>query len=91
MKLIRCNFCNDIFSLIYEEERTCRCGLSRGQYINHGQAVVYGEHAIPFAIATEDLLRGPVVNDKCAWLTDILRCWYITPSAYDYGEIIHKP
>jgi len=90
MKLLYCHFCRDIFGLRYEEIRRCRCGRVWGQYKPTdeitGHAEVGGVDPIVLGLANEDLQRHNAVRENIL-LTDILRCWYIRPSAYDWREL----
>lgn len=44
MKLIRCQYCNDLIRLVKEEERVCLCKESGGRYNEDDQtAVIWGK------------------------------------------------
>lgn len=49
MKLLLCLACEDIFNLDYQE-KSCSCGLTKGKYNDHRNAVYSGKHAVPLAI-----------------------------------------
>lgn len=57
MKLLLCRSCQDIFRLV-EEERTCRCGSTKGAYTGNVQARYSGPHAVPIGFANESLVRA---------------------------------
>lgn len=48
MKLLLCNKCVDIFNLT-DEEKTCKCGITKGRYINMIDAV-YSGNCTPLGI-----------------------------------------
>lgn len=50
MKLLFCGICGDIFNLDLTE-KTCRCGETKGKYVNLLNAVYSGDKAIPLGIA----------------------------------------
>jgi hypothetical protein len=45
MKLLLCLECDDVFNLDYEE-KNCKCGKTRGKYVDQINAV-YSGHAVP--------------------------------------------
>jgi len=47
MKLLFCKACTDTFSICVEEERSCKCGKTKGQYIDTLNATYSGDDAIP--------------------------------------------
>lgn len=59
MKLILCTECTDIVRLI-QEKRTCRCGLSSGEYTDRLNAVYEGP-CIPLGINNQSLVRA-IIN-----------------------------
>jgi hypothetical protein len=50
VKLLLCLKCNDIFNLDYEEKR-CKCGQTKGKYLDTFNAIYEGEKAIPLGFA----------------------------------------
>jgi len=97
MKIIRCHECGDLVPLAYGEMRQCKCGKSEGGYTAScpgvpcertgilGHADVSGPCSV-LGIANEDLRRLPAVEAN-SYLVNIVRCWAITPAAYDYREV----
>ena len=43
MKLLLCVSCSDVFSLSTKGIKTCSCGKTSGEYVNHLDAVVTGQ------------------------------------------------
>lgn len=96
-KLIYCLKCKDIIKLKYHEMKYCECGKSGGMYAAEnsgipdketgivGYAKIVGDDAVVLGIANEDLSRIPAVLHN-PYFVDIVRCWIVTPRAYDYRE-----
>lgn len=57
MKLILCKECSDVFKLD-AQPRTCKCGRSRGRYVDDLYAVYTGKSAIPLGILNGSLVRS---------------------------------
>mgnify|MGYP001165763076 CR=1 FL=1 len=57
MKLLLCLQCNDIFNLALEE-KACRCGSTRGKYMDELHATYTGEHAIPLGFTNTSLIQA---------------------------------
>ncbi|PZX07403.1 hypothetical protein C7437_101516 [Psychrobacillus insolitus] len=57
MKLVLCLHCQDLFNLALEE-KSCRCGLTKGKYINQLHAIYSGEHAMPLGFANSSLIKA---------------------------------
>jgi len=47
MKLLLCKGCGDVFSIRVDEERSCTCGKTKGEYVNKLDAIYSGDDAIP--------------------------------------------
>ena len=91
MKLLFCTLCMDVIRLWPNKKRTCACGKASGYYKEDGLNAVYsGSTAVAIAIANEDLNRHRPVMAQMPSVTEMMRAWYITPSAYDYGEISYE-
>ncbi len=43
MKLLFCPHCTDVFNLVLEVEKKCRCGQVKGKYIDKTNVVYSGE------------------------------------------------
>lgn len=57
MKLLMCLNCNDVFSLdMYE--KSCRCGRSKGKYINQQLAEYTGEFTMPLGFSNSSLIQA---------------------------------
>lgn len=57
MKLLMCLNCNDVFSLdMYE--KSCRCGRSKGKYINQQLAEYTGEFTMPLGFSNSSLIKA---------------------------------
>ncbi|MDW2879553.1 MULTISPECIES: hypothetical protein [Bacillaceae] len=54
MKLLLCLECNDIFSLNLKMKK-CSCGKTKGQYIDHLNAIYEGDSAMPIGISNPSL------------------------------------
>ena len=54
MKLIYCNTCGDIVSLVVDKERVCECGKSGGKYLDYINAEYWGD-CIPLGFNNYDL------------------------------------
>ena len=57
MKLLFCIKCNDVIKLVEGETRSCKCGICKGKYINHHEAVTNGQ-GICLAISNPALRRS---------------------------------
>ena len=57
MKLLFCKGCGDTFSICVEEERSCKCGNTKGEYVNRLDAIYSGDDAVPLGFA-----NGSFVN-----------------------------
>lgn len=57
MKLLMCLHCHDIFNLNLDE-KTCRCGKTKGKYIDELHAEYSGEHAIPLGFTNTSLIKA---------------------------------
>lgn len=70
MKLLFCRKCEDVFKLIRNKRRKCRCGAVTGRYIDHSNAevssnavsLVIGNGSLRKAIAKMEKLRGDSRN-----------------------------
>lgn len=60
MKLLLCLECNDIFSLDLKMKK-CSCGKTKGQYIDHLNAIYEGDSAMPIGISNPSL-REAIIN-----------------------------
>lgn len=60
MKLLLCLNCNDVFSLGLELKK-CRCGETKGQYIDIVNAIYEGNNATPIGISNISL-KEAVLN-----------------------------
>lgn len=60
MKLLLCLECNDIFSLDLKKKK-CSCGKTKGQYIDHLNAIYEGDSALPIGISNPSF-REAVLN-----------------------------
>jgi hypothetical protein len=61
MKLIICRKCQDIFKLDYKP-RTCKCGQSKGKYLQDGINAQYSGPAVPIGFANSSLANA--VNNQ---------------------------
>lgn len=52
MKLLCCPDCGDVFNLTDEVVKMCRCGTTRGKYVNELDAVYVGGIPLGFANST---------------------------------------
>jgi hypothetical protein len=57
MKLLFCKSCQDVIRLI-DTERSCRCGSTRGRYVNETLAVYSGADAVPIGFANRSFARA---------------------------------
>jgi len=57
MKLLMCKKCGDIFNLTFEEKQ-CKCGDTKGKYVNKLKATYSGEHAIPLGFTNDTLINA---------------------------------
>lgn len=57
MKLLMCLECNDIFNLDLSE-KSCRCGRSKGKYINQQLAEYTGKSAVPLGFSNPSLIQA---------------------------------
>ncbi|PYF05637.1 hypothetical protein BJ095_11746 [Ureibacillus chungkukjangi] len=57
MKLLMCLECNDIFNLDMSE-KSCRCGRSKGKYINHQLAEYTGKSAVPLGFSNPSIIQA---------------------------------
>lgn len=57
MKLLFCKACQDVFRLI-DTERVCRCGATRGRYVDELNAVYTGTDAVPIGFANSSFVRA---------------------------------
>ena len=55
MKLLHCLACEDIRSMVLNDWVTCRCGKSRGRYVDPLHAVIDGDDAVALGIANSSL------------------------------------
>jgi len=58
MKLLYCKKCQDVFRLISEETRSCRCGKTSGKYISHLEAEFTGKFAVTLGISNDSFLSA---------------------------------
>ncbi len=60
MKLLLCRLCEDVFRILVNEERTCRCGRTKGRYEKDGLNAWYegGAHAVPLGFANDSFIRA---------------------------------
>jgi hypothetical protein len=70
MKLLMCSSCHDVQAL-QMEERTCKCGVCSGYYIDGHAAVVKGTYAVVLRLPNDQvpflLLGGEVAVKTFAW------------------------
>ena len=57
MKLLMCLECNDIFNLDLLE-KSCRCGRSKGKYINQQLAEYTGKSAVPLGFSNPSFIQA---------------------------------
>lgn len=57
MKLLFCEWCQDVFKLKLEEMRSCDCGRVKGRYINNSEAEV-SFNAISIGIGNGSLISA---------------------------------
>lgn len=57
MKLLFCKACQDLFNLA-ATERVCRCGETRGRYVDDLNAIYSGGPAVPIGIANGSLVQA---------------------------------
>lgn len=57
MKLLMCLECNDIFNLDMSE-KSCRCGRSKGRYINQQLAEYTGKFAVPLGFSNPSFIQA---------------------------------
>lgn len=57
MKLLMCLECNDIFNLDMSET-SCRCGSSKGKYINQQLAEYTGKSAVPLGFSNPSFIQA---------------------------------
>ena len=69
MKLLYCEKCQDVVRLI-EKERTCRCGLSGGRYIDDLNAEYWGDSAYPIGFANTSFLAAKNAIKACRVVKD---------------------
>jgi hypothetical protein len=60
MKLILCTRCQDVFKVVYSEERHCQCGRSYGRCSDKDgiNAWYSGKHAVPLGFANSSLAQS---------------------------------
>lgn len=93
MKLLFCLKCNDTLKLQYLVPRKCKCGESGGQYVNHNDAHLYGEHARSIGVDNRDLYRQYYMDpeerrekiDRKRY--PFIRAWFQTPGSIQ-GEAV---
>jgi len=56
MKLLYCKKCDDVFR-IYKEPRSCRCGKTKGKYLEDGLHAVYQGEGVPLGIGDGEFNR----------------------------------
>lgn len=66
MKLILCRSCQDVYKLIRDEQRQCKCGKTAGYYLDNGiQAVISDTpETIPLGFANSELKNAINQNDS---------------------------
>lgn len=66
MKLILCKSCQDVYKLIRDEQRQCKCGKTAGYYLDNGiQAVISDTpETIPLGFHNGELKAA--INDNAA-------------------------
>lgn len=57
MKLLFCDKCLDIIKLT-KIIKSCKCGKTKGKYIDSLRAVYSGDHAIPIGIDNYDFIKA---------------------------------
>lgn len=57
MKFLYCKACYDIFRL-WEEERTCKCGKTKGRYLDLLAAEYVGDFAVPLGVDNFSFVRA---------------------------------
>lgn len=57
MKLLLCLDCDDIFNLDYEI-KSCKCGATKGKYIDKLNAIYSGVNAIPLGFANSSFVSA---------------------------------
>jgi hypothetical protein len=87
-KLLYCPDCRKVTSLEYNKLVTCRCGACAGLYDAKEpcHATVWGEKALVFGLANEDLSNAGYIMDN-PYKVDLLRCWVVRPGVYDWREL----
>lgn len=58
MKLLFCEYCWDVFKLVRNEVRSCKCGKVRGKYEADGHKAVVNGQGISMAISNPDLVEA---------------------------------
>lgn len=58
MKLLLCQQCSDIFNLRLGHEKSCRCGQTKGRYVDELNAVYLGEYAVPLFFVNRELVTA---------------------------------
>ena len=67
MKLILCRECQDVVRLIEDEERQCKCGKCKGQYIDDLNAWYEGEKCTPLGFANSSLVNAVMNQPEKDW------------------------
>lgn len=75
MKLLLCKNCNDIFNLDYLE-KSCRCGFTRGKYLDQRLAEYFGEYAVPIGIANDSLINA-IKNQQNEGMGELFKAFVI--------------
>jgi hypothetical protein len=72
MKLIRCQYCNDVVRLVKEEWRKCLCKESGGQYNEDDQTVTVGGKCEVFGIRNDFFEYEPFSKERSEDNRDII-------------------
>lgn len=63
LKLIFCPQCEDIFRLIRDEDRVCKCGKSGGRYNDDLRAEIWG-NAVPLGFENASFAKALTMRPK---------------------------
>ena len=63
MKLLFCDKCNDVFSLV-EKSKWCSCEGCGGQYLDNLNAVYWGDTATPIGFSNSSFVKAVINRPK---------------------------
>lgn len=65
MKLLYCMACGDIIAIHQDRWRFCRCGKSKGRYLEDGwHSEFHGFYAMPIGLSNPSLVKAVLVRGK---------------------------